>query len=79
MSAPVKPPKARLNRTVSRVLSSGRPGGRISAQRRSPRASGSVESLRTPADSEKERVSPRAGRGGGEEAGRENEREVDPG
>lgn len=77
MSAPVKPPKARLNRMVSPVLTSGRPGGRISAQRRSPRVSGSVESLRTPADSE-ERVSPRAGRGG-EEAGRENEREVDPG
>ena len=33
MSAPVKPPKARLNRMVSRVLSSGRPNsGRREAE-----------------------------------------------
>lgn len=46
-----------------RVLSSRRPGGRTSAQRRSPRASGSAESPRTPADSREEGVSPRAGLG----------------
>lgn len=45
-------------------------GGRTSAQRRSSHASGSAVSLRTPADSEEERVSPRAGRGVRRPAGR---------
>lgn len=63
MSVPLKQPKSRLYCLVSRVLSSRRPGRRASAQRRRPRVSGPAERLRTPAGSEEEGVSPRAGHG----------------
>lgn len=78
MSAPLSSP--RLASTAWFPESSApedQAGGRTRAQWRSPHASGSAERLRTPAGSEEKGFF--KGRGWSEEAGREDEVEVDPG